>query len=522
MNFREARDSAILIAATALSRFSFRSHFLYDIDSVNFGLALRRFDPVVHQPHPPGYFLYVRLGMLSHAIFQDPNAALVAVSILASCGTVAMIHLLASVWFGRTVAGWAGVIFVSSPLAWYHGTVALTYIVEAFFSSLIGYLCWRVYCGAARFTLPAAAALGLAAGFRQSSLLVLAPLLIFSFRRIPRRHAFRGMAALSLVLMAWILPMLHASGGIVAYASSLWSLWRLVPSRQTVFTSPVFTSLARLGLIVWISVLCFGAAALLPLWASKSVAANGRIKTFTWIWLSPGLLLFTFVYLKFVNSGYLLVLLPSACIWLGFWLDDWYRRSPLKRVTRIALVGAAAAVNCAIFLRAPLYFSYREVQRTQQDLTSAVAAIRKIARPEETIIVGFDSHFLGYRHAGYYLPEYLTVQFPEVPLASATGVFVMQHRDTRLLSRLPVGSFRDFILFPLPSSDSEYREYMQNVRARFPAGELRVTTRNGFEFLTGPVSALRMLFPNTVAVEDRKRDISTNPQSYPLRPISHR
>ncbi len=416
MNFLRAWDSAILIAVTALTRFAFRSHFLYDIDSVNFGLALQRFDPVVHQPHPPGYFLYVRLGMLSHTIFHDPNTALVAISILASCGTVAMIHLLASVWFGRAAAGWAGFLFVSSPLAWYHGTVALTYSVEAFFSALIGYLCWRVSCGAARFTLPAAAALGLAAGFRQSSLLILAPLLLFSFRRVPRRLAFQGMAALSLVLMAWVLPMLHASGGVIAYASSLWSLWRLVPARQTVFTSSVFTSLARLGLILWIYALCFGCAALLPLRASKSVAVTkGGIQTFTWIWLSPGLLLFIFVYLKFVNSGYLLVLLPPGCIWLGFWADDWYRRSPLKLVTRIALVGATAAVNCAIFLCAPLYFSYREVQRTQHDLTNAVAAIREITQPEETIIVGFDSHFLGYRHAGYYLPEYLTIQFPEVP-----------------------------------------------------------------------------------------------------------
>jgi Protein O-mannosyl-transferase TMEM260-like len=507
MNFPQARDSAILITATALSRFAFRSHFLYDIDSVNFALALQRFDPVVHQPHPPGYFLYVCLGRLSNSIFHDANTALVAISILASCGTVAMIHRLASVWFastsfGRAAAGFAGFVFVSSPLAWYHGTVALTYIVEAFFSALIGYFCWRVYCGDARFTLPAAVALGLAAGFRQSSLLVLAPLLLFSFRCVPRRLAFRGMAALSLVLMAWILPMLHASGGITAYASSLWSLWRLVPSRQTVFTSSAFTSLARLVLIVWIYALCFGCAALLPLWASKSVAVtNGRIKTFTRIWLSPGLLLFTFVYLKFVNSGYLLVLLPPACIWLGYWAADWYRRSLLKRATRIALMGAAVALNLALFFRAPLYFSYREVQRNQHELAAILASVGQIARPQETLIVGFDSHFLGYRHAGYYLPEYLTIQFPEVPMASATGVFAMQHRDTRLLSRLPIGSFRDFILFPLPSSDREYSEYMQRVRARFPAGELRVIARNGLEFLTGPVSALGALFPNAIVLQ---------------------
>jgi Protein O-mannosyl-transferase TMEM260-like len=501
MNSRFTLDSAILIAATALTRFAFRSRFLYDIDSVNFALALRRFDPAVHQPHPPGYFLYVRLGILSNSVFHDANTALVAISILASCGTVAMIHRLASTCFapasfGRAAAGFAGLLFVFSPLAWFHGTVALTYIVEAFFSALIGYFCWRVYGGARRFVFPAAAALGLAAGFRQSSLLVLAPLFLFSIRRVPRRLALGGVVALGLVLMAWWIPMLDASGGIRAYASSLWSLWRLVPARQTVFTSPVYTSLARLCLIVVIYGLCFGCAALLPLSASKS--ENQRLKIFTWIWLSPGLLLFTFVYLKFVNSGYLLVLMPPACIWLGFWAATWYRHSHLPAGARVAVLGAAAAINCAIFFRAPLYFSYRDVQRSQHELAAAVDAVRQIARPRETIIVGFDSHFLGYRHAGYYLPEYLTIQFPEVPLASTTGVFVMQHQDTRLVRRLQIGSFQDFILFPLPSSDNEYREYLQHVRERFPAGALHVTAHNGLEFLTGPVSALPVLFPNAV------------------------
>ena len=502
MDFRHARDSAILIAATALTRFAFRSHFLYDIDSVNFALALRRFDPAVHQPHPPGYFLYVRLGMLANAIFPDANTALVAISILASCGTVVLIHVLASSWFGRSAGRFAGFVFVFSPLAWFHGTVALTYIVEAFFSALIGYFCWRVYLGADRFILPAAAALGLAAGFRQSSLLVLAPLLLFSFRRAPRGRALLGIGALGLVLLMWIIPMVRASGGMHAYASSLIALWRLVPARQTVFTSSVFTSLARLVLIVWIYALCFGCAALLPLLsrlAAKRGRTNGRIKAFTWIWLTPGLLLFTFVYLKFVNSGYLLVLLPPACAWLGFWAAGWYNGSSLSVVAKVVLLGAAATVNCAIFLRAPLYCSYREVQRSQQELTAALVSVRQIARPQETLIVGFDSHFLGYRHAGYYLPEYLTVQFPEVPLASTTGVFAMQDGDTRLVSRLSVGSFRDFILFPLPSSDSEYREYMQHVRARFPSGELREIAQNGSVFLTGPISALHLLFPNAIA-----------------------
>jgi hypothetical protein len=53
-------------------------------------------------------------------------------------------------WFGPSAAQFAGVI--SCCLAWFHGIVALTYIVEAFFSGLIGYLrtCWIHLAGGIR------------------------------------------------------------------------------------------------------------------------------------------------------------------------------------------------------------------------------------------------------------------------------------------------------------------------------------------------------------------------------------
>ncbi len=207
----------VLIALTALTRFAFRSHYLYDIDSVNFALALKRFDPSAHQPHPPGYFLYVCLGRLVNLIFHDANAALVAISIAFSCGAAALIYVLADNWFGRKAALFAGMIFVFSPLGWFHGTVALTYIVEAFFSTLIGYLCWRIYCGGAGFIVPGAIVAGIAAGFRPSSLLLLGPLLLFSMYKSNRKQIAYGMATLFGTLLAWFIPMIGINGAAGLY-----------------------------------------------------------------------------------------------------------------------------------------------------------------------------------------------------------------------------------------------------------------------------------------------------------------
>src|ERR1041385_8119738 len=66
---------------------------LEDIDSINFALGLHHFDPALHQPHPPGYPVYIALGRAAlwviHAIAPalDPGRAdAVALAIWSAIG----------------------------------------------------------------------------------------------------------------------------------------------------------------------------------------------------------------------------------------------------------------------------------------------------------------------------------------------------------------------------------------------------------------------------------------------------
>src|ERR1700749_2372903 len=113
---RHRLSLALLIGAVGLSRWVFRSHFLYDLDSVNFALAIKRFDPRVHQPHPPGYFLYVCLGRVANFLVHDANLAFVLISVLASIASALLIYTLAREWFGDDAATFAGLLFLVSPL----------------------------------------------------------------------------------------------------------------------------------------------------------------------------------------------------------------------------------------------------------------------------------------------------------------------------------------------------------------------------------------------------------------------
>lgn len=511
MVYRQKLSLVLLTGAVAITRFMFRSHYLYDLDSVNFALAMQRFDPRVHQPHPPGYFLYICAGRLLHILFHDANLALVVLSILASCGVAVVVYKMTLDWFGPTAAQFAGIFFLLSPLAWFHGIVALTYIVEAFFSGFLGYFCWRIYGGRAGFIVPAAIVLGVSAGVRPSSLVFLTPLFLFSLRSATPKGRWMGLTALVLTLTAWFVPMIAASGGLNAYFDALASLWRMVPSKGTVFNSSPANSIARAFTILFIYFLSFGAASLAPLGALASTApVDPRKKIFTFVWIGPALCFFTFGYLKFVNSGYLLLLCAPACIWLGLWASEWYTTSTWRRSLKLTVMGVCAAVNVLIFVASPFYCSYSQVRRFEAELESIKTALPQVGSARDTLILSFDSHFNGFRHAGYYLPDYMTVEYPEAHLKEGPRIFSMYERDTKLVTALPAASYTRFVLFPLPGGDS-YKEYIQKVIDRLPGKSLHTVSLGGHEFVTGSISDLPLLFPEAT--------LATEPSVYiPLHP----
>src|SRR5258706_10346497 len=62
---------AVIVAVIYLAlHLPFLAPSLEDIDSINFALGLRAFNPALHQPHPPGYPVYMVLGHASLAIVE--------------------------------------------------------------------------------------------------------------------------------------------------------------------------------------------------------------------------------------------------------------------------------------------------------------------------------------------------------------------------------------------------------------------------------------------------------------------
>ena len=89
---------------------------LYNWDAVQFALALAEYDVGKHQPHPPGYILYVVLGRLVNAWLGDPAAAYVLLAVVFSGLTTFVVYLLARAIYDRATALAAATLLAVSPL----------------------------------------------------------------------------------------------------------------------------------------------------------------------------------------------------------------------------------------------------------------------------------------------------------------------------------------------------------------------------------------------------------------------
>ena len=97
-----------------------------DIDGYNFGLGVRDFDVAQHQPHPPGYPLFIALGKIATRVFRlvaMPAPEVRGLAVWSALGGAALVLLLAALW--RTVDGdrsraaAAVIVTACCPLFWF-------------------------------------------------------------------------------------------------------------------------------------------------------------------------------------------------------------------------------------------------------------------------------------------------------------------------------------------------------------------------------------------------------------------
>lgn len=211
------REAAAWGALALVSRLVFAARFPTEWDSAQLVLAVDNFDVRMDSPHPPGYWLYVFSGRVLTTVSPlEAVDALAVVAALGSAATIAVLYVL-----GRELAGpWAGraaaALLLSSPFAWFYGSIVNTYIFDPLAATILMLVAWRAYPGSVHGFV-AAATLGVAAGFRQTALVTLAPLAFVAVVR--SSHCLRRWVAVAAVgaaaLALWAVPMaVEQPGGL--------------------------------------------------------------------------------------------------------------------------------------------------------------------------------------------------------------------------------------------------------------------------------------------------------------------
>lgn len=84
----------LLFTTSLFLRLLFLSPLLEDWDSVQFAIALDEFSLSKHQPHAPGYPIYILLGKIFNLFFQDKTLDLTLLSAVFGSLGIVLVHIL--------------------------------------------------------------------------------------------------------------------------------------------------------------------------------------------------------------------------------------------------------------------------------------------------------------------------------------------------------------------------------------------------------------------------------------------
>ncbi len=302
----------------------FLSHWLEDWDSVQFALALHNFSVVNHQPHPPGYPLYVLMGKIIYFFIRDDLLSLASLSFISSSLSVVFIYKLAKQMFDTKTAILASIMLIFVPIFWIFSQLPLSNIPGFFFYLLIIYEMYKYHSNLKAMLLISFLA-GLVLGVRATEFPVIISILGFIVIKNANIKYVSILVSFIIGIIAWFGPVLILTG-IGNFHASLSSITGYAADKSS-FSNSLFIEnilwirlekfiyLFKISYTVPLLIISF--LSLLWLISKKSLLRNFNYQ-FLSVWiLLYGILFFTlhmFIYYDLGLPQYTLVILPPLII----------------------------------------------------------------------------------------------------------------------------------------------------------------------------------------------------------------
>lgn len=472
---RRGRSIAVGIAAALAlvvlaSRLPFLSTTLWSWDSVLYARALEQGFHVDwaladQRPHAPGYLFYVLAAGIFRAALGDSNAALVAVSVVASALGTAGLFLFARQFARTGVALLAACAYAAAPLVWTYSEIAFPYSVLGGLSVGLAALFWNIRGRSARAFLLASVAFGLAAGFRQDLLVLLGPLWLWTVAARGPRVAVAAGTVLAVSSLSWLVPTALLSDGPGEYLDALATQAATVSEQYSAVIRglPAFTFNLQTTFyaLLWggIGAGLLGAAiaARLSAGGARPSRPRGPLARFLALWVLPGLLFYIAVHIG--DWGYVSSLLPALYLLLAIFAEHAIAAGRIPSLRWRAVGAAAALAPALLFLLGTDRFSAAALRDHDSAITERAAYVRANFPAAETIILAREDFLT----ARYYLPEYRAWRFDPAP------------RDSRVMNRRRAQRATSIVVFT------------DGLEPRTPGDVRLVHLRSGIRFYQLPV-----------------------------------
>jgi hypothetical protein len=227
---RSERLAAALLAALFVAlHLPFLPTSLEDLDSINFALGIGHFDVAQHQPHPPGYPIYIALAKAVHLLITSEAHALAVLGVVGGgLAAFALLVLYSELDRDRPRASmtWLAVIVtLLGPLFWLTAERPLSDVVGL--TAALAVQAALLAARTRRSIAVTAAAVAFAAGIRSQIVWLTLPLLLYRLWQIRGLMRSRQYAAVALAFaaggLAWFVPLIVISGGPLTYWHALFS-----------------------------------------------------------------------------------------------------------------------------------------------------------------------------------------------------------------------------------------------------------------------------------------------------------
>ncbi len=346
-------DPWLLVLLVAATRIPFFAKTLFEFDSMNYAIALFRFDLMQETPHFPGYLLHVGIAQLLLYLTHNVNDAYVLESFLLSIGSVLLVWYAVRLVAGRAMAFGAAAVWAFNPIFWFYGCVATVYPHEAFFTAAVAAIGVRYGTDALRqrsrmlFPFLMAAAIGVAGAARPTSVLFFTPAMFVLLWRLraPLRVWIGAIGIVGAISLTWFGILLAYAGGIQGYIDSAHHA-PVLKDNSIFLNGTIAHHAAMIG-----KILLYTAIGTAPLWtllcyslmrasgATFRIIKRGIVSPAGMFLTTMAIVPFAFYNLIFwAKPGYLLNILAVSAIVAGTLYCRLQREGVVTRFWRWALV----------------------------------------------------------------------------------------------------------------------------------------------------------------------------------------